>query len=140
MLEEIAQGMVSKPLLVTDASVGQLAALLGRAQLVLGVDSGPLHLAVAQGTPTVQLFGPTDFRIFGPWGRLARHIVIASTQRCPSCPIIPCGHLDFSPEELPAHPCVRLIKEQEVSAAINSLFSKPSTAEIHDTTTTEHTR
>jgi ADP-heptose:LPS heptosyltransferase len=142
MLEEIAQGMVSKPVLVSDASVGQLTALLGRAQLVLGVDSGPLHLAVAQGTPTVQLFGPTDLRIFGPWGRSDRHIVIASIQRCPSCPTIPCGRLDFSPEELPAHPCVRLIKEQEVLAAINSLFSKPSTVEIHDTnkTTTEHSR
>ncbi len=60
LLEEIAQGMKSSPLLVTDATVGQLAALLGRARLVLGVDNGPLHLAVAQDTPTIQIFGPTD--------------------------------------------------------------------------------
>ena len=121
MLEEIARDMQSPALLVTDATVGQLAALLGRALLVLSVDSGPLHLAVAQGTPTVQLFGPTDPRIFGPWGIHERHIVLASRQRCPTCPAIPCGRLDFSPQELADHPCVRLITEQQVLEAVDKL-------------------
>src|SRR5947199_204634 len=49
MLEEIAQGITSPPLLMTDMTTGQMAALLQRAKLVLGVDNGPLHLAVAQG-------------------------------------------------------------------------------------------
>src|SRR5438477_586222 len=53
MLEEIAQATASPPLLLTDTTVGQLAALLRRARLVLGVDNGPVHLAVAQGTPTI---------------------------------------------------------------------------------------
>ena len=121
MLEEIARGMQSPAVLVTDATVGQLAALLGRALLVLSVDSGPLHLAVAQGTPTVQLFGPTDPRIFGPWGIHERHIVLASRQRCPTCPAIPCGRLDFSPQELADHPCVRLITEQQILEAVDKL-------------------
>ncbi|HET9920166.1 MAG TPA: glycosyltransferase family 9 protein, partial [Ktedonobacteraceae bacterium] len=121
LLEEIARGMAASPVMITDASVGQLAALLGRAVLVLGVDSGPLHLAVAQGTPTVVIFGPTDARIFGPWGDAGQHIVIASTQRCPTCPYIPCGRLDFRPDELAAHPCVRLLPEQAVLTAIRSL-------------------
>jgi ADP-heptose:LPS heptosyltransferase len=121
MLEEIARGMQSPAVLVTDATVGQLAALLGRALLVLSVDSGPLHLAVAQVTPTVQLFGPTDPRIFGPWGIHERHIVLASRQRCPTCPAIPCGRLDFSPQELADHPCVRLITEQQVLEAVDKL-------------------
>lgn len=123
MLEEIAQGMTSPPLLITDASVGQLAALLERASLVLGVDSGPLHLAAAQGTPTLQIFGPTDWRIFGPWRTKEQHRVLASTYRCPTCPVIPCGRLDFRPEELPAHPCVRLVPEQQVLSEIRSLLS-----------------
>ena len=126
MLEEIGQGMTAQPLLVTDASVGQLAALLRRAQLVLGVDSGPLHLAVAQGTPTMHIFGPTDPRIFGPWGTAGRHIVIASAQRCPTCPSIPCGRLDFRPKEVAAHPCVRLVPEQQVEAAITTILRKES--------------
>jgi ADP-heptose:LPS heptosyltransferase len=118
MLEEIARGVSPAPLLVGDTTVGQLAALLERASLVLGVDNGPLHLAVARHTPTVQIFGPTDTQIFGPWGNAEQHIVIAATQRCPSCPMIPCGRLDFTPEELDAHPCVRLVSEQRMLAAI----------------------
>ena len=121
LLEEIAQGIKPAPLLVTDATVGQLAALLKRAQLVLGVDNGPLHLAVSQNTPSLQIFGPTDVRIFGPWGTPEQHIVITSTHRCPTCPTIPCGRLDFPPEELAAHPCVRLVSEQQVAAAIDKL-------------------
>jgi ADP-heptose:LPS heptosyltransferase len=122
MLEEIARKMTTPALVVTDATVGQLAALLGRAQMVLAVDNGPAHIAVAQGTPTVELFGPTDYRIFGPWGKAEKHIVLASMERCPSCPAIPCGRLDFSPEELSAHPCVRNIREQQVMAAIEKLY------------------
>lgn len=38
----------------------QLAALLARAELFVGGDSAPLHLAVACGTPVVGIFGPTD--------------------------------------------------------------------------------
>jgi ADP-heptose:LPS heptosyltransferase len=122
MLVEIARSMTSPAIIVTDATVGQLAALLGRAQLVLAVDNGPAHIAVAQGTPTVELFGPTDYRIFGPWGMAEKHVVLASTERCPTCTAIPCGRLDFSPEELAAHPCVRLISEQQVLAAIEKLY------------------
>src|SRR5713101_6966394 len=119
MLEEIANSMQSPAILVTDATIGQLAALQAIALLVLSVDSGPLHLAVSQGTPTIQLFGPTDPRIFGPWGKHKRHIVLASTHRCPSCPTIPCGRLDFLPQEITDHPCVRLISERQVLAAID---------------------
>lgn len=122
MLEEIASSMQSPAVLVTDATIGQLAALQARALLVLSVDSGPLHLAVSQGTPTVQLFGPTDPRIFGPWGKRERHIVVASTHRCPTCPAIPCGRLDIPPQEIADHPCVRLITEQQVLAAVEKLL------------------
>ncbi len=129
MLEEIARDMETAPLLLTDMTVGQLAAVLGRAHLVLGVDSGPLHLAVAQGTPTLQLFGPTDEHIFGPWGAPEHHIVIRATQKCPGCATMPCGRLDFGPEEVSAHPCVRLISQQrveEVIASIIAIGSPPS--------------
>ncbi|MGY6532244.1 glycosyltransferase family 9 protein [Glycocaulis sp.] len=44
-------------------------ACLGRASLFVGNDSGLMHMAAAAGTPTLGLFGPTDERIYGPWGR-----------------------------------------------------------------------
>jgi lipopolysaccharide heptosyltransferase II len=122
LLEEVARNTPVCVTMITDASVGQLAALLRRAELVLGVDSGPLHLAVAQGTPTVQIFGPTDPRNYGPWGKEGRHAVITSVYRCPSCPCIPCGRLQFPRRELPSHPCVRLVAQEEVLTEVFKLL------------------
>jgi ADP-heptose:LPS heptosyltransferase len=42
------------------ASLGVLLALLRRARLFVGSDSGPVHLAALCGCPQVVLFGPTD--------------------------------------------------------------------------------
>jgi ADP-heptose:LPS heptosyltransferase len=122
LLEEIARDMQEAPLILTDLTIGQLAALLGRATLALGVDNGPMHIAVAQDTPTLALFGPTDPRIYGPWGSPERHRVLASTYRCPTCPAIPCGRLDISPRDLPAHPCVRKLTDQDVLTTAETLL------------------
>lgn len=47
---------------------GFLAALLRASVLVLGGDTGPLHLAHALGTPVLCLIGPTDPQRNGPYG------------------------------------------------------------------------
>jgi len=46
----------------------EAAACLSRAELFIGNDSGLMHLSAAAGAPTLGLFGPTDERIYGPWG------------------------------------------------------------------------
>jgi len=59
--------------------IRQLAAILERADLYVGADSGPYHLAQRMGTKTVALFGPTDPARNGPrdpddevvWGKMA---------------------------------------------------------------------
>ena len=45
----------------------QLAGLLCRARLFVGVDTAAMHLAAACQTPTVALFGPSDGRVWRPW-------------------------------------------------------------------------
>jgi heptosyltransferase-1 len=45
-----------------------LAALIRRARLMLGGDTGPTHLAQALGTPVLMLMGPTDPDRHGPYG------------------------------------------------------------------------
>jgi 3-deoxy-D-manno-octulosonic-acid transferase/heptosyltransferase-1 len=45
-----------------------LIALLRRIDLLVTVDSGPMHMAAALRTPLVALFGPTDPRLVGPYG------------------------------------------------------------------------
>jgi heptosyltransferase-1 len=49
-------------------NVTGLVALLRRAAVVVGNDSGPMHLAATLGVPVVALFGPTDPARNGPWG------------------------------------------------------------------------
>lgn len=52
----------------------ETAACLSRARLFVGNDSGLMHMAAAAGTPTLGLFGPTDERIYGPWGARAEAV------------------------------------------------------------------
>jgi ADP-heptose:LPS heptosyltransferase len=47
-------------------------ACLKRARLFVGNDSGLMHLAAAAGAPTLGLFGPSDERLYGPWGEFTR--------------------------------------------------------------------
>jgi ADP-heptose:LPS heptosyltransferase len=49
-------------------------AVLKRARLYIGNDSGLMHLAAAAGAPTVGVFGPSDERRYGPWGAHARAV------------------------------------------------------------------
>jgi lipopolysaccharide heptosyltransferase I len=64
----IAQGMRIHPLVPPPTSIAELVALLRRATLVVGGDTGPIHIAGALGVPTLGLYGPTSARRNGPWG------------------------------------------------------------------------
>lgn len=52
----------------------QLAATLAGARAVVGVDSGPTHLASALGVPTLALYGATDPALTGTWGSRQRRL------------------------------------------------------------------
>jgi ADP-heptose:LPS heptosyltransferase len=58
----------------------QAAALLQRATLFIGNDSGLMHLAAAAGAPTIGLFGPTDAATYAPSGRQAVAVVSGAMQ------------------------------------------------------------
>jgi heptosyltransferase-3 len=48
-------------------TIKQLAAVSEVADLFFGVDSAPMHIAAAVGTPVVALFGPSGAFHWGPW-------------------------------------------------------------------------
>jgi len=64
-------------------SISQLAYLLKKSRLVVANDSGPLHLAVAVGVPTISLFGPETPVIYGPRGEI--HTVFFKNLDCSPC-------------------------------------------------------
>jgi lipopolysaccharide heptosyltransferase I len=51
-----------------DRSLAQLGALLSRAALVVGADTGPVHMAALLGVPTVAIYGPKDPAVYAPRG------------------------------------------------------------------------
>jgi lipopolysaccharide heptosyltransferase I len=59
----------------------ELAWLLQHAKLVIGGDTGPLHLAAALGTPVVGIYGPTNPLRNGPYGQLDRVVESWSTTK-----------------------------------------------------------
>ncbi len=68
-------------------SLPQFAELTGRARLLLSGDSFPMHLACAQKTPLIALFGPTQASKTGPVGPHCRVIRAPNCHACdrPAC-------------------------------------------------------
>jgi ADP-heptose:LPS heptosyltransferase len=106
-----AQGLAGR------LTLGGLSALYRRAALVVAIDSGPLHLASAVGTPVVGIYGPADPLEFGPWGAPDQSAVVMTRLPCQPCRSLdqpPCGAL-VQPE------CLRLVDVESVMAAIARL-------------------
>jgi lipopolysaccharide heptosyltransferase I len=66
--EELALGVSAR--LAPPTNLRQLASVLQAADLVIGGDTGPLHLAAALGTKVIGLYGPTSEKRNGPYGQL----------------------------------------------------------------------
>jgi heptosyltransferase-1 len=69
LAERVAAASAGAARAIAAPSLPFLAALLRGARLVLGGDTGPLHLAHALGTPVLCLMGPTDPARHGPYGQ-----------------------------------------------------------------------
>lgn len=65
------------------STLGELAGILRQSRLHIGVDSAAPHIAAAVGTPTVTLYGPSDWRYWAPRGE--GHRVVAPDWECAPC-------------------------------------------------------
>ncbi len=103
--EETAQSVarsVPGALCAPETGIAKLGALISRVRLLVTTDSGPKHLAVLQGVPTVTLFGPTDPAIWDPMNE--RHGVIYLDLPCAPCKKLRCDPnrclSDIEPEDV----------------------------------------
>lgn len=103
--------------LADQTTLPTLAALFEQCALVIGPDSGPLHLAVAMQRPTLHLYGPVDPATFGPWGDPARHVAVSQSLACQFC-----NRLDWPEEALPEHPCTTHLPFPLVADAASRLL------------------
>lgn len=100
-------------------TLGQLAAVMERAAVWVGNDSGPMHLAVAVGCRTVSLWGPTNENKWGGIGE--KHVKIRGAAACPGC-----IYWDWKRKcPMPGHPCMGAISVDSVeSKVLGAIYSK----------------
>ena len=93
----------------------RLGVFLERASLFIGHDTGAMHLAVAVGTPSVALFGPSDPRRYGPYG--PGHHVVWHPPECAPC--LCRGHWNRGCQ---AFRCIEAISVDDVWEAVQDVL------------------
>ncbi len=109
-------------------SLDNVAGLLARCDLVVGVDTGLLHMAGALGVPWVGLFGPTNPDVTGPYDRSRGIALVAPFPKEPSC--AGCWkHFKYENDRcltfLPSNgSCMSYLQEPEVLAACLQMLDR----------------
>lgn len=97
----IGQGAFS---LAGRLSLGELAALLARAALVVGGSTGPTHLAAMLGTATIALYSPLRSQRPERWCPLGPRVAVILPEvdrQCPRCLLARCPHYPCMERALP---------------------------------------
>jgi len=97
-------------------TLGELGALLRAVQLLITVDTGPMHIAQAFATPTVALFGPTSPLRWGP--RHHQSIILQTNAPC-----APCCDYPITKKQCQRPYCMHLITPVAVIEAANKLLT-----------------
>lgn len=98
-------------------TLAELAAVLSASRLHIGVDSAAPLIAAAVGTPTVTIYGPSDWRDWAPVGN--HHRVVIPPLECVPCRNKGC---DGSGESR----CLRMLRAEEVERVIRQALAQPS--------------
>ncbi len=93
-------------------SLGAFGALVKRATIYVGNDSGPLHISALNGTPSIGLYGPVAPTIFYP--PVVNAVVLHKVLPCNPCNQLNCVH--------PENPCIQQISFEEVQEKIDVLL------------------
>ena len=91
-------------------NINELAVLIKKCDVFISVDSSPLHVASAVGTPFIALFGPTDARRHLPPGK--NHILLSKDLACSPCYKTKCR----------SKRCMQAITPEEVMNGIEKLL------------------
>lgn len=89
--EIVAASNISPVDLIGKTTLKQLAHIIKGAKVFVGGDTGPMHLAVAGGTPVVAMFGPSDPDRNGPYQ--GKNKVLVAKRECVRCQKRACDEL-----------------------------------------------
>lgn len=95
---------------IPDSPIRYLAAIIKKCTIVIGNDSGPMHIAVAMGVPTLGIYGPTDPKLQGPYGENNLYIVNEKLD-CLYCNLLECPIGNICMTQLPKENVINKVKE-----------------------------
>jgi heptosyltransferase-2 len=117
----VAAGIPNALNLAGETTLGQLGALLGRCQLFVGNDGGPMHLAATMGVPVVAIFGPSNHRAWGPYAPSGRARIVRVDLPCSPCLYV--GHRLGRRHGCATMECLRLVTPDMVLGPARELLS-----------------
>jgi len=120
VIEELAENMAAPVIAFTDLSLPEVTALLARARLFVGNDSGIAHMAAAVQTPSVVVFGSSNTAHWRPWAQSAAEVVLEEME-CQPC------HGYFC-EKFPEPECIKRVPVDRVVAAVERVLRETATA------------
>jgi ADP-heptose:LPS heptosyltransferase len=87
--EKVQANFKDNSFVIPDSPIRYLAAIIKKCDLIIGNDSGPMHIAVTQGVPVLGIYGPTDQALQGPYGENNLTVVNANID-CLYCNLLDC--------------------------------------------------
>lgn len=85
---------------IPDSPIRYLAAIIKRCKVLIGNDSGPLHLAGAVEVPVLGIYGPTNPDLQGPYGEINATVQNTNLE-CLHCNLLECNIGNVCMTELP---------------------------------------
>jgi heptosyltransferase-3 len=111
IVEDLKRNIAVPVLSLTDLSLPEITALLSRARLFVGNDSGIAHIATAVETPAVVVFGSSNIAHWRPWSATgAAAEVVYEEMGCQPCHGYYC-------EQFPEPECIKRVPVERVMAA-----------------------
>lgn len=110
-------------------SIQVTAAALELADLFIGNDAGPMHLAAAVGTPTVAIFGLSNADAWGPYtGNHPERKALVVKLDLPCMPCFYRGHELGTPEGCATRDCLAMLGVDPVAVAARKLLRETGKA------------
>ncbi len=110
--ELIHNELKTNTFLIPESPIRYLAAIIKECDLLIGNDSGPLHMGVAVDTPVLGIYGPTKPMLQGPYGE-KNMTVVNEGLKCLYCDLIECkiGNI-----------CMTKLPKENIMSKLNKLI------------------
>lgn len=112
-IRKVVSLMKCQPVVIAGkTSIKQLAAVIERCDLFISSDTGPMHIAVAMKVPTIGIFGPGDWQMYGTYPAESKFIMLKKHIDCTPCRNLKCT----------SRKCFNLITVEDVLAGADKFL------------------